>query len=175
MKRSRIKMIVIIGLLISIGMVLHVVESLIPISHFVPGAKIGLANIASLLGLIIFGFQAGLLILIFRILLGSLLGGTFLSFSFLMSVSGGMLGFLLMALAYLVAGKYFSFIGISIIGAVFHNLGQIITATLIIGNPGLFYYLPYLTLLAIPAGVMIGLIVDFTYSYLPPGMAGDIS
>ncbi len=173
MKKNRVKTIVLLGLLISVGMVLHVVESLIPVSHFVPGAKLGLANIASLLGLIIFGFKAGFLILFFRIMLGSLLAGTFLSFNFFMSVSGGLAGYLLMSLTYLYARKYFSFIGISIIGAVFHNIGQIITASFIIGSTGLFYYLPYLTLLAIPAGIMIGLIVDFTYNYLPPGLAGD--
>ncbi len=167
MRQSRVKMIVILGLLISVGLVLHLVESLLPLSFFVPGAKIGLANIASLLGLIIFGFKAGLLILFARILAGSLLGGTFLSFNFFMSLSGGVAGFILMSVIYLVLNDYFSLIGVSIIGAVFHNLGQIIAASFIISNFGLFYYLPYLTLLAIPSGIGIGLIVQFTKNYLP--------
>lgn len=167
MRRTRVKMIVILGLLISIGLVLHVVESLLPLSFFVPGAKIGLANIASLLGLIIFGFKAGLLILFARIVAGSLLGGTFLTFNFFMSLSGGTASFILMSIIYLVFNNYFSLIGVSVIGAVFHNIGQIITASFIISNFGLIYYLPYLTLLAIPSGVGIGLIVQFTENYLP--------
>ncbi|MFW5873416.1 MAG: Gx transporter family protein [Bacillota bacterium] len=170
MRRTRVKMIVILGLLISIGLVLHVVESLLPLSFFVPGAKIGLANIASLLGLIIFGFKAGLLILFARIIAGSLLGGTFLSFNFFMSLSGGTASFVLMSIIYLIFSDYFSLIGVSVIGAVFHNLGQIITASFIISNYGLIYYLPYLTLLAIPSGIGIGLIVQFTENYLPGKM-----
>ena len=167
MRRTRVRMIVILGLLISVGLVLHVVENLLPLSFFVPGAKIGLANIASLLGLIIFGFKAGLLILSARILAGSLLGGTFLSFNFFMSLSGGVAGFILMSVIYLIFDNYFSLIGVSIIGAVFHNFGQIIAASFIISNFGLLYYLPYLTLLAIPSGIGIGLIVQFTENYLP--------
>jgi len=170
MRRNRVKMIVILGLLISIGLVLHVVESLLPLSFFVPGAKIGLANIASLLGLIIFGFKAGLLILFSRIVAGSLLGGTFLSFNFFMSLSGGTASFILMSIIYLVFNNYFSLIGVSVMGAVFHNIGQILTASFIISNLGLVYYLPYLTLLAIPSGIGIGLIVQFTENYLPEEM-----
>lgn len=166
MTSNRTRFICIVGLLISVGLILHIVESLIPMSYIVPGAKIGLANIASLLGLILFGFKIGLLILLFRIALGSIMAGTFLSFNFFMSFSGGLLGFVLMGLAYYVASEYFSLIGVSIVGALFHNIGQIFTAMLIINNFGLIYYLPYLALLAIPAGMGIGLIVEFTRNYL---------
>lgn len=126
----------------------------------------GLANIASLLGLVIFGFKVGFLVLFFRIVLGSVLAGTFLSFNFMMSFSGGVLGFLLMGLVYYFASDYFSIIGVSIVGALFHNVGQIFTAMYIISNFGLVYYLPYLALLAIPAGLGIGLTVEFTWNYL---------
>ncbi len=166
MKNNRTRFVTIVGLLISVGLILHIVESLIPMSYIVPGAKIGLANIASLLGLIIFGFKIGLLILLFRIMLGSVLAGTFLSFNFFMSMSGGLLGFMLMGLTYYLASEYFSLIGVSILGALFHNIGQIFTAMFIIENFGLIYYLPYLALLAVPAGMGIGLIVEFTQNYL---------
>ncbi len=166
MPKSRTRFICIVGLLISVGLILHIVESLIPMSYIVPGAKIGLANIASLLGLILFGFKIGLLILFFRIVLGSVMAGTFMSFNFFMSLSGGLLGFVLMGAVYFIASEYFSLIGISIVGALFHNIGQIFTAMFIIENFGLIYYLPYLALLAIPAGMGIGLIVEFTENYL---------
>ncbi|MGM0419540.1 MAG: Gx transporter family protein [Bacillota bacterium] len=167
MRSNKARMVVTIGLLISVGLVLHIVESLLPLGYFVPGAKIGLANIASLLGLIIFGFKTGFLILAVRIMLGSLFAGTFLSFNFFMSLSGGLLGFIFMSILYLFFNNYFSLIGVSIAGAVFHNIGQIIAASYIISNFGLIYYLPYLTLLALPAGIGIGLVVQFTYKHLP--------
>ncbi|SDL95728.1 heptaprenyl diphosphate synthase [Halarsenatibacter silvermanii] len=166
MRSNRTRYVCLVGLLISIGLVLHIVESLIPMSYIVPGAKMGLANIASLLGMVIFGFKVGFLVLFFRIVLGSVIAGTFLSFNFMMSFSGGVLGFLLMGLVYYFASDYFSIIGVSIVGALFHNVGQIFTAMYIISNFGLVYYLPYLALLAIPAGLGIGLTVDFTWNYL---------
>ncbi len=172
MPKSRTKFVCTVGLLISIGLILHIVESLIPMSYIVPGAKIGLANIASLLGLVIFGFKIGFLILIFRIMLGSVLAGTFLSFNFFMSLSGGGLGFVMMGLAFYLASDHFSLIGISVLGALFHNIGQIMTAMFIISNFGLLYYLPYLALLALPAGIGIGLTVDFTRNYLSSGAVG---
>lgn len=172
MRRSRTKYVCLVGLLISLGLILHVIESLIPLSHIVPGAKIGLANIASLLGLVMFGFKVGLMILIFRIVLGSILAGTLLSFGFFMSLSGGLLGFLMMAAVYLLGLGYFSLIGVSIAGALFHNVGQIFTAMFIISNFGLVYYLPYLAILALPAGLVIGLTVDFTQDYLSGSVAG---
>jgi len=81
-----------------------------------------------------------------------------------------------MALVYYLFQDKFSLIGVSIIGAVFHNLGQLLIAYFIIKNPGIFYYLPYLTLLAIPTGIGVGLITYFTSRYLPVvegGGAGD--
>jgi heptaprenyl diphosphate synthase len=158
---------IIIGLLVSMGLILHFVENMIPMTAVVPGAKPGLANIASLIGLVLFGFQGGFLILLLRILLGSLLAGTFMTINFYLSITGGLLGFLAMAGGYYLLKDKFSLVGISVIGASFHNLGQITTAFLIIDNPGIFYYLPYLILLAIPTGIGVGLVAHFSLNYLP--------
>lgn len=163
----RTRKIVIIALLVGLGLVLHLVENMIPLSFLIPGAKLGLANIANLLGLIIFGFTAGLQILLLRIFLGSILAGTFMTINFYLSVSGGLLGYLVMSLFFYYLKNQFSIIGISLSGAVFHNLGQVFIAYLIISNDAIFYYLPYLILLALPTGIGIGLVVIFTLNYLP--------
>ncbi|MEJ6950448.1 Gx transporter family protein [Natronospora cellulosivora (SeqCode)] len=159
--------IVLVGLLVSLGLILHFVEAMLPMSAIVPGAKLGLANIVSLVGLVLLGFQGGLLILLLRIILGSLLIGTFMTISFYLSLSGGLLSYLIMASAYFTFREKFSLIGYSVIGATFHNIGQIVIAYFIIQNPGIFYYLPYLVLLAIPTGIGVGLVSYFSISYLP--------
>jgi heptaprenyl diphosphate synthase len=163
----RTRKVVIISLLVGLGLVLHLVENMIPLSFLIPGAKLGLANIANLLGLILFGFIAGLQILLLRIFLGSILAGTFMTINFYLSLSGGLLGYLIMSLLFYYLRDKFSIIGVSLGGAVFHNLGQIVTAYFIISNTAIFYYLPYLILLALPTGIGIGLVTIFTYNYLP--------
>jgi heptaprenyl diphosphate synthase len=133
----------------------------------VPGAKLGLANITNLIGLVLFGFQAGLQILLLRVIIGSLITGTFMTMIFYFSITGGILSFLAMALVYYFLRDKFSLIGISVIGAVFHNIGQIIIAYFVIASTGIFYYLPFLVLLAVPTGVGVGLVSYFTVNYLP--------
>ncbi len=158
---------VIIGLLVSAGLVLHIIEGMIPMAAVVPGAKLGLANVVNLIGLVLFGFNAGLQILILRILLGSFLIGSFMTFNFFLSLSGGLLGYLVMSYVYHNYRGKFSLIGISILGAVFHNIGQIIIAYFIIANTGIFYYLPFLLLVSIPTGIGVGLVTLFSVNYLP--------
>ncbi|MFW5992120.1 MAG: Gx transporter family protein [Halanaerobiaceae bacterium] len=164
---NKTRRVVITGLLVSVGLILHYVEGMVPMAYIIPGARLGLANIVSLIGMIIYGFGTGLLILFLRILLGSLLAGTFMTINFYLSISGGFSGYLLMGLVYYTARDKFSIIGISVIGAVFHNLGQILTAYFIIDNYGIFYYLPYLVLLAIPTGIGVGLVSYYSLQYLP--------
>ncbi|MFW6264861.1 MAG: Gx transporter family protein [Bacillota bacterium] len=159
--------IVLIALLVSLGLIMHFIEIMIPMSAIVPGAKLGLANIVSLVGLVLLGFQGGLLILLLRVILASLLIGTFMTISFYLSLSGGLLAYIIMASAYYTFKARFSLIGYSVIGATFHNIGQIIVAYFIIENPGIFYYLPYLILLAIPTGIGIGLVSYFSVNHLP--------
>jgi len=170
MKKTR--KIVVISLLISLGLVLHLVESVFPLSAVVPGAKLGLANIVSLIAISLFGFSTAFQVVIFRVILGSLLAGTFMTINFYLSFSGGILSFMLMYLAYYFFKNYFSLIGISIIGAVAHNTAQITAAYFIIANIGIFYYLPFLILLALPTGFGVGLVSYFTLKHLPYSISG---
>ncbi len=171
---NKTRKIVTIGLLVSLGLILHFVESMIPMSYIIPGAKLGLANIVSLIGLVLFGFNGGLLILLLRVLIGSIMAGTFMTINFYLSFTGGLLGYFVMVLIYLLFKDKFSLVGVSVAGATFHNMGQIIIAYYIIDNPGIFYYLPYLILLAIPTGIGVGLVTHFSIEYLPSSQVRGI-
>lgn len=164
---NKTQKIVIIALLISLGLVLHLIESFFPLAAIVPGAKLGLANIVSLLAIYLFPLSAAFEVVIFRVILGSLLAGTFMTINFYLSFSGGLLSFILMYLVYHFLKNKFSLIGISIIGAVAHNIAQITAAYFIIANQGIFYYLPFLMILALPTGLGVGLVSYFTLKYLP--------
>lgn len=167
--------IVMVSLLISLGLVLHLVENLFPLTAVVPGAKLGLTNIVTLVAISIFGFTASFQVVIFRVILASLLAGTFMTINFYLSFSGGIFSFILMYLAYYYLKDYLSLIGISIIGAAAHNIAQITAAYLIIENIGIFYYLPFLILLALPTGFGVGLVSYFTLKHLPYSTIGGSS
>jgi heptaprenyl diphosphate synthase len=155
-----------LAMLAAIAVVLHIIESLIPTSIIVPGAKLGLSNVIILLTLVLFDYKAGFQVLLLRIIISSLLIGTFMTTSFYLSLAGGLLSFSLMTLTYRYFNDKFSLVGISLLGAVAHNLGQIVAAYLIINNWGIFYYFPYLLLFALPTGIFIGLTVIYLSAHL---------
>lgn len=155
-----------LALLSAMAVVLHLIEILIPMSVIVPGAKLGLANVMVLLALVLFGYKAGFKVLLLRIIISSFLLGTFMTISFYLSLTGGLLSFGIMSIFHRYLGDKFSLVGISLAGAIVHNVGQIITAYLIINNWGIFYYLPYLLLFAIPTGIFIGLTVIYLEKHL---------
>lgn len=148
-----------LSLLLAMATTLHVLEGFFPIPLPVPGVKLGLANIVTLLVLYLYDLRAGLTVAIARVLLGSLLGGTFLSPGFFLGLTGAVVSTLLMAL--LVNKTHcFSLLGISLAGAVGHNLGQLLMAALLLQNRAIFFYLPVLLLAAIPTGLMTGYILQ---------------
>ncbi len=151
-----------IAVLIAQAIVLGFIERLIPISFVVPGAKLGLANIITLVTLYILTFRETTLVLVGRIVLIGLLFGSVSSL--LYSLSGGVLALVGMYLAK-KSGKI-SIIGISIIGAVLHNIGQLIMASLVISNLNMFYYLPLLLVFALPTGMVIGVASRLIIKYL---------
>lgn len=160
--------VVTLGLMVAIAGVLHAVENWLPLPVPVPGAKLGLANIVSLLVISLYGWRDALLVAVLRVLLGTLLGGAFLGPAFAMSMSGALVSALGMAYAYHHWRPMFSLVGISILGAVFHNTAQISVAALLVSSSGLFWYLPYLLLFALPTGLATGLTAKFFLARLIP-------
>jgi len=163
MKKTR--RLVLLALLISQALVLHYIEGFFPV--LAPGAKLGLANIFTLVTLILFGFRDAMAVVIIRSIMGPLLGGS--PTAVLYSLAGGTLSGLVMGILYTYLRKYFSLIGISTAGAVFHNIGQLIVASWFYGTIGIFFtYLPLLMIAAAITGYFIGLASKYMVRFLEP-------
>lgn len=157
MRQNTFKMMY-LSMLICIGLVLHVFENMIPMPFIAPGAKLGLANIASLLTLYVFGLPDALLVSVIRSVLGTLLGGAVSSL--LYSLSGAIASTVVMWVIMRYFQEYFSMIGISIFGALAHNAAQVTVSSLIISNVNMYAYLPVLSLLSLGTGFFVGLVAN---------------
>lgn len=149
------KRLVTLSIFLSISIVLSIVESFIPAIP-IPGAKLGLANIMTLVILSLYGEKDAFVIVILRILLVGLLRGTLGSPAFFLSLSGGLVAYAFMVV--FLKLKVFSMVSVSIMGALGHSLGQIIMAIIILSTPQLIYYLPWLFILSLVTGIFNGLV-----------------
>lgn len=161
-----IRKLIYISMLVAQAMILSYVESLLPAIP-IQGAKLGLANIATLLALSTLSFKESLLIVIARTLLSSFMFGNMTVLIY--SLTGGIFSLVAMYVTLKWSNNNFSLIGVSIIGAVFHNGGQLLVAVLILQNKNIFFLWPYLLLVAIPTGVFIGIASNYLLRYLIKG------
>lgn len=148
--QSKTKRLATLGLLAAAAFVLSWLDSMIPVSGVLPGAKLGLANLSVLCGLYLLGRKQGFGLCVLKILLQTFLFGN--AYSFFYGLTGGLLSFLVMALLLERASTVF----VSVLGGMSHNLGQIIVAAVVLKTPGLFGYLPLLMLCGLGAGAAIG-------------------
>ncbi len=143
-----------IASLLTMSIVLSMVEGLIPIP--VPGVKLGLANIIILVMLYDFKTSEAFMVLIIRIFLVGLLRGNIFQVPFFMSLCGGLCSFIIMRIFSLI--KFFSIIGVSVIGSIFHCVGQIVIAIILLGTAQVVFYLPLIAILSTVTGVLTGVI-----------------
>lgn len=150
-----------LALMVAQALILSIVESWLPVNALIPipGVKLGLANIITLIVIIFFGYKDALLVVIIRCILTSAFGGGLIIFLF--SITGGILSTLIMAFLYKKVSKYFSITGISIAGAIMHNIGQITIACLVMKTLSVLTYLPILLFSGIIMGCFIGLCSKF--------------
>ncbi len=146
--------------------VMHALERFLPVLSFtIPGAKLGLANIFTLVTINIFGVFYGFVVAITRTFLAALITGNF-GPPFILSISGAIFSTLVMGiLVYLFKGKI-SNIGVSIVGAIAHNVAQLFAVTIILKSLYFYSYLPYLLLFAIPTGVFVGATTNYMIKIL---------
>lgn len=156
-----------LSLLVAGGTVLHVIESYLPALGALPGAKLGLANIVTMLALMAYPPADVWKVVGLRVFLGSLLGGTLLTTTFFLSSAGAVGSAIVMMLALKWGKGVISTVGISILGAVAHNLSQLIVAAFLTHSWGIFFYLPYLLLFALPTGYFIGVLTRLIRRALP--------
>jgi heptaprenyl diphosphate synthase len=161
---SKTRMLVFISVLVAQGMILSFIESMLPIPFIAPGAKLGLANIITLSAIYLLTFKQATAVVLLRVLLTATTFGSLSSF--LYSFSGGVLSLLVMAAILKVFKGEISLIGVSIAGAVAHNLGQLFVAAIIIHNVLILTYLPILLIVAIPTGIFVGIVAKILIKYL---------
>ena len=142
------------SILISMALVLSYIERFIPLQLLIPlpGVKLGLANIVTLIALYLLGWKNAFVILLSRCALGALFGGGITGL--MLSLAGGILSMSVMALCKKM--PLFSVYGVSILGAAAHNVGQIMAAMVLMDSIYVFGYLPYLLVVALFTGTATG-------------------
>lgn len=155
-RSDSIKKLTVLSLLLSLSMVLSYLESLVPVFVAVPGIKLGLANSVSLFALYKLGARYAFPISVIRVILSSLLFGSVMSLAF--SFAGAILS--LFAMMLLKRTSPLSEAGVSIVGAVCHNIGQIAVAAVLLST-SLIYYLGVLIVSGVVTGALIGLITSY--------------
>lgn len=144
-----------IAILTSICVVISIIESYFTfIGDIIPGLKLGLANIVIIFALYKCGFKTALLVSLIRVLIVAILRTGF-GINFFFSLSGAL--FSIIAMTILMKTKL-SIIGVSIIGSIFHSIGQVLIGIIMLDNYNVIYYLPYLLIFSIPTGIIIGII-----------------
>ena len=151
----------------TLSLAIYAAESALPPLLPLPGIKLGLANIITLLLLQRFSARDALLVLLCRILLSGLLFGQ--AVSILYSLAGGLLSLGVMALATRLLQKKLLFLA-GALGGLAHNLGQLGAALLLTSTPGVLSYLPALILSGILTGLFTGLCAGFAGKLLPRHM-----
>ena len=158
MTSLRVKRLCLDAMLLCVAMMLSYIEAILPLSLILPlpGAKLGLANIAiTLCFFMISPLDAGV-VSFSRVCLTALLFGNVNSFFF--SLAGAFLAYLGMIFAKALK-KHFSFYGICVLCAALHNLGQCIAAMIILDAAGVISYLPLLLIFALIFGLITGAVI----------------
>lgn len=169
--RSQSNHIATAALLTALALIFSYVEAILPFNIGIPGVKLGIANLVVIIALYLLDARYALLINVIRIVAaGFLFSGVF---AILYSMAGGLLSLGLMVL--LKKSDWFSVIGISVAGGVMHNMGQLLTAALIISNPSIFFYFPVLLFSGLICGTIIGTVAFLILRKLPGNAYSSIS
>lgn len=143
-------------MLLSFSIVLNIIESFIPLFNgYIPGLKLGLANIIIIIVLYKYEFKDVLFVSIMRVVVVGILRTGLFSINFFFSLFGSLFSVVSM---FLIKKTKLSMIGVSIVGSIFHSVGQIIIVILLLKNNNMIYYLPWLVLFSIPTGLFVGYI-----------------
>lgn len=162
-KQPNMKYLTALALFTTLALAIYYVESLLPTLVPIPGIKLGLANIITLLILKNFSARDAFLVLLARILIATFLFGQFMSLFY--SLAGGICCLLIMWLVNGLLKGHFLFLT-SIFGALFHNIGQMLVAIAITRTPAPLSYLPFFILSATITGLFTGLCAHYAQKYL---------
>ncbi len=159
---QRTQKLTLLAMLLSLALILGYIEHLVPIITTVPGVKLGLSNIVLLICLYAIGAKETIALMLLKVLLSAFL---FSGFSMMLyALAGGILSVLAMLL-----GRYMlklSLIGTSVLGGVFHNIGQILLAILVLNQPLLLYYMGILMIVGTVTGLLTGLVAQLVLKHV---------
>ena len=145
-------------MLLALAVALGVVDYYIPFP-FVPGAKLGLANIVILVALYELGIWEAAVIDIGRVFIVSLITGRFAQMGFFMSLGGALVSLLVMIMLKFLARKM-TIIGVSACASLSHGFAQVAVYCLFVSNYTAFYYYPLMALIGIATGILIGILAE---------------
>ncbi len=161
---TNLKRLTYLSILVALGIVLNFIEP--PLLTMIPGAKLGLANLSTILAILMFGPSDGVVVAIFRTFLGSVLKGNLNPIPLGTSVLGGVFAAIVMALFFKFFKKQFSIDGISTLGGLSNNITQFFFVLLVTRNPAFWAYFPVLLVLGGLSGWIIGIIAKLSYNKL---------
>ena len=144
------------GVFTALALIFSYVETLIPVNLGIPGVKLGLANLIIVVALYKMRLSEAYLLSVVHVLLAGFIFGNY--FSIIYSLAGGLLSLTVMALLKKWGG--FSLQGISIAGGVFHNIGQLIVAAVVVETFSVTYYFPVLLVAGLLTGLVIGIVAE---------------
>lgn len=151
------------GMCIALAFILSYIEAIIPVSGLAPGMKLGLTNLVILFALYYMNGKAAFAINIVRIGLVAMTFGNFMSIYF--ALAGGMLSFLVMFC--LKKSGWFHITAVSVAGSVFHNVGQILVAMVVLNTTSVWWYFGILSISGVVAGMVVGLLTGNVLKKMP--------
>ena len=152
-KRSKSQVVSQVALMASLALIFSYVEAIIPYNPGIPGIKLGIANIVTVIALYKFGWKDAAAVSVIRIVVAGLLFNGL--FGMLYSLACALVSFVGMVL--LKRTRLFSTIGVSMAGGVLHNLGQLLVAAALIEDLRIFFYFPVLLFSGLASGIAIGI------------------
>lgn len=155
-RQGRSKNVATVALLASLALILSYVEAIIPYTPGIPGIKLGIANLVALIALYRLGAKYAVMVNAIRVIVAGLLFTGL--FGMLYSLAGAAVSLIGMTL--LKKTNIFSISGVSMLGGILHNMGQLIVASFLIDDARIFYYLPILMISGTIAGVAIGVAAE---------------
>lgn len=160
--RSHVSKTAYLGLLLAFALILSYIETLIPLQVGIPGIKLGLANLAVVLCLYLFGWREAFFLTVGKALLSGLMFGNL--FMILYSLTGAVFSAVIM-IGLKKSGSFHVPV-VSAVGGVAHNMGQLLVAGFVVKTYGVFYYMPILIIAGLITGIVIGIVSSLVLSYV---------
>lgn len=155
--RDKTQKIAMSAVLAALGLIFSYIEASMPFYIGIQGIKLGIANLVVIIALYTLGKSYAFSINVIRIIVAGLLFNGL--FGALYSLAGATVSFIVMLI--LKRTNWFSIVGVSMAGGVFHNVGQLLIAALLVSNIKIFLYFPVLLFSGMATGIIIGIVAHY--------------